>query len=229
MPAHPAQPRDPINPAGQSPARAHQEWTDAGRSQNDLRGRAADGPGAGAAEGETVCIFRDSEEGSRPLARAVSRAASGAGAEPVSLIIVPRTVGGQELPEPVAGALPALQRGRQPGPLGRGAHPGRHGRSAGRGPLQQPAQLPGRGAGEPGHRRRPGGGRAQRPGRGRPAGEGARGAHHHRRGHRPHPGAVRAQGQGPDRLRQPSPAPSRACRTASPPWPPWRAPPRGGS
>jgi 2,5-dihydroxypyridine 5,6-dioxygenase len=55
--------------------------------------------------GETVCIIRDSEEESRPLAEAVSRAAIQAGAEPVSLIIVPRSVGGQELPETVAGAF----------------------------------------------------------------------------------------------------------------------------
>jgi leucyl aminopeptidase (aminopeptidase T) len=55
--------------------------------------------------GETVCIFRDSEAVSAPLAEAVSQAAIRAGAEPLSLIIVPRSVGGQELPEPVAGAF----------------------------------------------------------------------------------------------------------------------------
>lgn len=57
----------------------------------------------GVRQGETVCILRDTEEPSRPLAEAVSRAAMKAGAEPVSCIIVPRNVGGQELPEPVAG------------------------------------------------------------------------------------------------------------------------------
>jgi len=55
--------------------------------------------------GETVCIFRDSEAPSAPLAEAVGQAAIRVGAEPVSLIIVPRTVGGQELPEPVAGTF----------------------------------------------------------------------------------------------------------------------------
>jgi 2,5-dihydroxypyridine 5,6-dioxygenase len=55
--------------------------------------------------GETVCIIRDSEEESRPLAEAVSKAAIQAGGEPVSIIIVPRSVGGQELPEPVAGTF----------------------------------------------------------------------------------------------------------------------------
>jgi len=55
--------------------------------------------------GETVCILRDTEEDSRPFAAILSEAARQAGAEPVSLIIVPRTVGGQELPEPVAGAF----------------------------------------------------------------------------------------------------------------------------
>ncbi|MBA4421937.1 MAG: hypothetical protein C0390_02405 [Syntrophus sp. (in: bacteria)] len=55
--------------------------------------------------GETVCILRDTEEDSGPFAAILSRAALRAGAEPVSLIIVPRTVGGQELPEPVAGAF----------------------------------------------------------------------------------------------------------------------------
>src|SRR5574340_766805 len=55
--------------------------------------------------GETVCILRDTEEGSAPFATLLSQAALKAGAEPVSLIIVPRTVGGQELPEPVAGAF----------------------------------------------------------------------------------------------------------------------------
>lgn len=59
----------------------------------------------GLKEGETVCVIRDSEEESRPLAAAVARAALEAGAEPVSVIIVPRTVGGQELPETVAGAF----------------------------------------------------------------------------------------------------------------------------
>lgn len=55
--------------------------------------------------GETVSIIRDVEEESRPLAEAISRAAIAAGAEPVSLVIVPRSVGGQELPEPIAGAF----------------------------------------------------------------------------------------------------------------------------
>jgi 2,5-dihydroxypyridine 5,6-dioxygenase len=55
--------------------------------------------------GETVCILRDTEEDSRPFASIISAAVRRAGAEPVSLIIVPRTVGGQELPEPVAGAF----------------------------------------------------------------------------------------------------------------------------
>ncbi len=55
--------------------------------------------------GETVCILRDTEEDSRPFTAILSEAARQAGAEPVSLIIVPRTVGGQELPEPVAGAF----------------------------------------------------------------------------------------------------------------------------
>ena len=55
--------------------------------------------------GETVCILRDTEEDSRPFAAILSAAVLRAGAEPVSLIIVPRTVGGQELPEPVAGAF----------------------------------------------------------------------------------------------------------------------------
>jgi leucyl aminopeptidase (aminopeptidase T) len=54
--------------------------------------------------GETVCILRDGEE-SGPFASIISQAALRVGAEPVSLIIVPRTVGGQELPEPVAGAF----------------------------------------------------------------------------------------------------------------------------
>lgn len=55
--------------------------------------------------GETVCILRDAEEDSGHFAAVISRTALRAGAEPVSLIIVPRTVGGQELPEPVAGAF----------------------------------------------------------------------------------------------------------------------------
>ncbi len=55
--------------------------------------------------GETVCILRDDEEDSRPFAAILSQAALRAGAEPVSLIIVPQTVGGQELPGPVAGAF----------------------------------------------------------------------------------------------------------------------------
>ena len=55
--------------------------------------------------GETVCILRDTEEESRPFAEIISEAARRAGAEPISLVIVPRTVGGQELPEPVAGAF----------------------------------------------------------------------------------------------------------------------------
>jgi len=55
--------------------------------------------------GETVCILRDTEEESRPFTEIISTAARQAGAEPVSLIIVPRTVGGEELPEPVAGAF----------------------------------------------------------------------------------------------------------------------------
>jgi len=54
--------------------------------------------------GETVSIIRDSED-ANPFAAFLSEAVLGAGAEPVSLIIAPRTVGGQELPEPVAGAL----------------------------------------------------------------------------------------------------------------------------
>lgn len=56
-------------------------------------------------QGETVTIIRDSEAVSAPLAEAVSQAAMRVGAEPVSLIIVPRSVGGQELPEPVAGTF----------------------------------------------------------------------------------------------------------------------------
>ncbi|OIP94364.1 MAG: hypothetical protein COS57_17080 [Syntrophobacterales bacterium CG03_land_8_20_14_0_80_58_14] len=55
--------------------------------------------------GETVCLLRDTEEDSRPFAEILSAAAWRVGAEPVSLIIVPRTVGGQKLPEPVAGAF----------------------------------------------------------------------------------------------------------------------------
>lgn len=55
--------------------------------------------------GETVCILRDTEEDSRPFTAVISAAVRQAGAEPVSLIIIPRTVGGQELPEPVAGAF----------------------------------------------------------------------------------------------------------------------------
>ncbi len=55
--------------------------------------------------GETVCIIRDSETPSAPLAEAVSRAVQRAGGEPISVIIVPRSVGGQELPETVAGAF----------------------------------------------------------------------------------------------------------------------------
>ena len=55
--------------------------------------------------GETVCVLRDTEEDSRPFASIISAAVRRVGAEPVSVIIVPRTVGGQELPEPVAGAF----------------------------------------------------------------------------------------------------------------------------
>ncbi|MHB0869468.1 MAG: aminopeptidase [Chloroflexota bacterium] len=55
--------------------------------------------------GETVCIIRDSDVPSAPLAEAVSEAVMRAGAEPISLIIVPRSVGGQELPDTVAGAF----------------------------------------------------------------------------------------------------------------------------
>ncbi len=55
--------------------------------------------------GETVCILRDTEEESRPFAAIISAAVRRAGAEPVSMIIEPRTVGGQELPETVAGAF----------------------------------------------------------------------------------------------------------------------------
>lgn len=59
----------------------------------------------GLRHGETVCIVRDDEETSRPLAESLEREAMAAGAEPVSLIILPRSVGGQELPEPLAGAF----------------------------------------------------------------------------------------------------------------------------
>ena len=55
--------------------------------------------------GETVCILRDTEEDSRPFAAIISAAVRRVGAEPVSMIIEPRTVGGQELPETVAGAF----------------------------------------------------------------------------------------------------------------------------
>jgi 2,5-dihydroxypyridine 5,6-dioxygenase len=55
--------------------------------------------------GETVCILRDTEADSSPFAAIISREAIRVGAEPVSMIITPRTVGGQELPEPVAGAF----------------------------------------------------------------------------------------------------------------------------
>jgi len=55
--------------------------------------------------GETVCVLRDTEEDSRPFTAIISAAVRRAGAEPVSMIIEPRTVGGQELPEPVAGAF----------------------------------------------------------------------------------------------------------------------------
>lgn len=55
--------------------------------------------------GETVCLLRDTEEESRAFAAILSAAALRVGAEPVSLIIVPRTVGGQELPETAAGAF----------------------------------------------------------------------------------------------------------------------------
>lgn len=55
--------------------------------------------------GETVCILRDTEEDSRPFTALISAAVRRAGAEPVSMIIEPRTVGGQELPETVAGAF----------------------------------------------------------------------------------------------------------------------------
>jgi 2,5-dihydroxypyridine 5,6-dioxygenase len=55
--------------------------------------------------GETVTILRDTEEDSAPFAQILSREAMRVGAEPVSMIIPPRTVGGQELPEPVAGAF----------------------------------------------------------------------------------------------------------------------------
>ncbi|MDZ4164909.1 MAG: hypothetical protein U1C55_07265 [Smithellaceae bacterium] len=55
--------------------------------------------------GETVCILRDTEADSNPFAAILSQAALRAGAEPVSLIIAARTVGGQELPDPVAGAF----------------------------------------------------------------------------------------------------------------------------
>jgi 2,5-dihydroxypyridine 5,6-dioxygenase len=55
--------------------------------------------------GETVCILRDTEDASRPFAEIISTAVRRAGAEPVSMIIVPRTVGGQELPETAAGAF----------------------------------------------------------------------------------------------------------------------------
>ncbi|MDI6755405.1 MAG: aminopeptidase [Thermodesulfobacteriota bacterium] len=54
--------------------------------------------------GETVCILRDGED-SGPFAATISQVALMAGAEPVSLIIVAQTVGGQELPDPVAGAF----------------------------------------------------------------------------------------------------------------------------
>jgi len=54
--------------------------------------------------GETVAIIRDLGD-PNPFAEILSEAVQRAGAEPVSLLIVPRTVGGQELPEPVAGAL----------------------------------------------------------------------------------------------------------------------------
>jgi leucyl aminopeptidase (aminopeptidase T) len=56
-------------------------------------------------QGETVTIIRDTESVSAPLAEALAQAALRVGAEPLSLIIVPRAVGGQELPEPVAGAF----------------------------------------------------------------------------------------------------------------------------
>ncbi|MHB8910537.1 MAG: aminopeptidase [Syntrophales bacterium] len=55
--------------------------------------------------GEMVCILRDTEEDSRPFTAIISAAARQAGAEPVSMIIEPRTVGGQELPETAAGAF----------------------------------------------------------------------------------------------------------------------------
>lgn len=55
--------------------------------------------------GETVSILRDTEEESRPFTKILFSAVRSAGAEPLSLLIVPRTVGGQELPEPVAGAF----------------------------------------------------------------------------------------------------------------------------
>ncbi|MGE5617775.1 MAG: aminopeptidase [Sphingomonadaceae bacterium] len=55
--------------------------------------------------GETVCIIRDNDLPSASLSEAVSEAAIRVGAEPVSVIIVPRSVGGQELPDTVAGAF----------------------------------------------------------------------------------------------------------------------------
>lgn len=59
----------------------------------------------GLRRGETLCIVRDSEAPSAPLAEALAQAALQAGAEPLSVIIRPRSVGGEELPEPVAGAF----------------------------------------------------------------------------------------------------------------------------
>jgi len=54
--------------------------------------------------GETICIVRDSE-GTAPLGEAITQAALAVGAEPLTLLMVPRSVGGTELPEPVAGAF----------------------------------------------------------------------------------------------------------------------------
>jgi leucyl aminopeptidase (aminopeptidase T) len=54
--------------------------------------------------GETVSIIRDLGD-ANPFATILTEAVQQAGAEPVSLVIISRTVGGHELPEPVAGAL----------------------------------------------------------------------------------------------------------------------------
>ena len=54
--------------------------------------------------GETASIIKDGNDPG-PFGAIIAEAVQRVGAEPVQLIIVPRTIGGQELPEPVAGAL----------------------------------------------------------------------------------------------------------------------------